>query len=155
MLGVSRMPIFLSRLSCLRPIVVVAVLNACAPAGARSFVVLADSLVQFDTAATTFRPPEPLNAADDENGICILARTGDTLNVDWTLPGTTGAPVALRAEALLTDGSSVALRPTAWMDGLCLHPARQGPWASAVREVRVWASGPIVAERVTWISTHK
>lgn len=128
---------------------------ACTTDDQRTVVVLADTAVQLGVDPTLFRPEAPLPSADDVNGVCVTPPAGDTLNDNWTLPGVNREAVKLRAEAVLMDQSVVELPSTAWMGELCLEPARQGPLAGGVREVRIWASGPIVARRITWISTHK
>ena len=128
---------------------------ACAAESERAFVVLADTAVRLNGTPTVFRPNAPLRARDDINGVCVTPVEGDTLNDDWTLPGTGGRAVKLQAEVVLADSSVVPLRSAAWSGDFCLHPDSAGPLADRVREIRIWASGPIVARRTTWISTHK
>src|SRR5688500_11941394 len=122
---------------------------ACAAEEERSFVVLADTAVQLTRTPAVFRPTTPLRATADANGVCVTLAEGDTLNDDWTLPGVDRRAVKLQAEAVLADSSVVALRSTAWSGELCLHPDSAGPLGGEVREIRIWASGPIVARRTT------
>ena len=128
---------------------------ACVAESERTFVVLADTAVHLTGTPTVFRPTAPLRATDDINGVCVAPAEGDTLNDDWTLPGAGGRAVKLQAEAVLADSSIVRLSSTSWSGELCLHPDSAGPLPHGVRELRIWASGPIVARRTTWVSTHK
>ena len=118
-------------------------------------MVLAEQSTPLNSVPTRFHPATPLSAADDINGVCIVPPEGYELHSEWTL-GRPGQPgVRLRAAVVLTRGDTVSLFARSWSGELCLEPERGGPLPAAVREIAIWSSGPIVARRITWRSTHK
>ena len=110
---------------------------------------------ELSATPVTLTPATPLSATDDENGICLLPPAGYDLHTEWTL-GLPGEPgVGIRGAALLTNGDTVALNARSWSGELCLGREGHGPWPAPAREVRVWSSGPITVQGITWVSTHK
>ena len=116
---------------------------------------MADS-TRLSSVPFIIQPAAPLSAKDDENLVCVELMTGDTLRADWAIAVRGGQPAHIHAELTLLNGDVVPL-PTASMSAAqyCLGPKIGGPLPSAVREVRVSSSTPIVVASIGWVSTHK
>jgi hypothetical protein len=119
------------------------------------WIELTDVPVELSGTARTFVPKKPAPTDDDVVCLCVEATKGYDLQDDFTLGRSQSERVKLQANATLENGRTVSLPDLSSFGTrmLCLGPEQ--PLGVRVTQVSLTASEPIIADRLTWVNTHK
>ena len=119
------------------------------------WIELTDVPVELTGIPRSIVPQKPAPTDDEVVCLCVEAAKEYDLHDDFTFGRSQSERVKLEADATLENGRTVLL-PNLSSFGtrmLCLGPEQ--PLGVRVTQVSLTASAPIIADKVTWVNTHK
>lgn len=127
----------------------------CERAPEARWIELTDVPIELTGIPRSLVPQKPAPTDDDVVCLCVEANKEYDLHDDFTFGRSQSERVKLEADAILENGHIVPLPDISSFGTrmLCLGPEQ--PLGFRVTQVSLTASAPIIADKVTWVNTHK